>query len=110
VIDFAEKFNAKTNRATDALAESDDDRDAVMDSYMRGEYQQAIDNLNTALAKLDEVTTLAMKAKDEALLWVYIIEWFTVSGTGMLCGAVLWTLMVKRSAYREVKVTRFNQR
>jgi hypothetical protein len=37
-----------------------------------------------------------------------VIEWFTVSGTAMISGAVIWTLMVRRTAYREVGVTRFN--
>ena len=49
-----------------------------------------------------------LEAKDEALFWVYVIEWFTVSGTGMMCGAILWTLMVRRAAYREVGTTRFD--
>ncbi len=53
-------------------------------------------------------TDLALKAKDEAMLWVYVIEWLTVSGTAMITGSVLWTLMIRKAAYRPVAVTRFN--
>jgi uncharacterized membrane protein len=110
VIDFAEKFGANMNKAEVALKESDDDRKEVVSLYIGGEYPEALETLATALDNLDRVSGLAMDAKDQALLWVYVIEWLTVSGTGMLCGAILWTLMVRRSAYREVGVTRFDTR
>jgi len=110
VIDFAEKFGANMNKASKALKDSDEDRQAVVSLYVSGEYEQALNSIDSALENLDKVTQLAMEAKNQALLWVYVIEWFTVSGTSMLCGAILWTLMVKRSAYKEVGVTRFDNR
>lgn len=110
VIDFAEKFGANVNKAEKALRDSDDDRKAIVDLYVNGEYEESLTSLESALDNLDRVSQLAMEAKDQALLWVYVIEWFTVSGTGMLCGTVLWTLMIKRSAYKEVGVTRFDSR
>ncbi len=109
VIDFAEKFGANMNKANQALTESGEDRDAIIDLYVNGEYETSLSTLDAALEKLDEVTTLAMDAKDQALLWVYIIEWFTVTGTAMSTGVIVWTLMVKRAAYREVGVTRFDE-
>ena len=47
-----------------------------------------------------------VKIKDQALFWVYTIEWIAVSATLMVCGSALWTLMVRRRAYREVRTTR----
>lgn len=106
VIEFAEKFGANMNRAEIALADSDVERMEVITLYVNGDYQASLDSLDSALENLERVSELALKAKDEALFWVYVIEWFTVSGTGMLCGAVLWTIMIRRSAYREVMTTR----
>jgi hypothetical protein len=33
-------------------------------------------------------------------------EWLVISGTSMITGFVLWTLMVRRRLYREVQVTK----
>jgi hypothetical protein len=108
VIDFADKFGANLRRAEKALKDSDDDRKQVIGLYLEGEHQKSLASLESALAELDVVTDLALRAKDEALFWVYVIEWFTVSGTAMLAGAVLWTLMVRKTVYREVGITRFD--
>ena len=110
VIEFAEKFDANMDRAGEALAQADDERSAVFRNYVEGEYQEALDMLESALGNLERVSELALEAKDEALFWVYVIEWFTVSGTGMMCGVLLWTLMVRRSAYKEVRTTRLRER
>ncbi len=110
VIEFAERFNANTNAAESALAASDEDRRELVHLYVTGQYQESLEMLEGALENLEEVSRLAIKAKDDALLWVYVIEWFTVAGTGMLCGIVLWSLMIRRSAYREVVTTRLAKR
>jgi hypothetical protein len=107
VIDFAEKFGANMNQAERALRESDQDRKAVVSFYVNGDYQESLEKLTGALTNLDKVSQLALDAKNQALVWIYVIEWLTVSGTAMFCGAILWTLMVKRSVYREVGLTRF---
>lgn len=108
VMDFAEKFGANLRNAETELKMADDMRKEVIRLYVQGEYEDSLSSLEEALEKITEVSELALAAKDEALIWVYVIEWFTVSGTGMISGAIVWTLMVRRTAYREVGVTRFN--
>jgi hypothetical protein len=56
--------------------------------------------------QLEELSNEAIKIKDQALFWVYAIDWAAVSSTMLVCGFVLWSLMVKRKAYREVRTTR----
>ena len=107
VMDFAEKFGANMDKAARALLDSDADRKQVVGLYVNGDYEESLEKLGSALENLNKVSQLALKAKDQALLWVYVVEWFTVSGTAMLAGVVLWTLMIRRSAYREVRTTRF---
>jgi uncharacterized membrane protein len=108
VIDFAEKFNANMDKAETTLKETDDDRKEVINLYVSGDLDGSLEVLGRSLEALNEVSALALQAKDEALMWVYVIEWFTVSGTAMFTGVVLWSLMIKRSAYKEVGVTRFD--
>ena len=107
VIDFSDKFGANLRKSEAALKESDDDRKRVISLYLEGDHQGSLASLEGAIANLDLVTELALKAKDEALFWVYVIEWFVVSGTSMLTGAIVWTLMVRKSVYRDVGITRF---
>jgi uncharacterized membrane protein len=108
IIDFAEKFGANVNRAEAALRSSSDERREVGELYLGGDHQDSLAKLEDALDSLKAVSELAMEAKDEALFWVYVIEWFTVTGTAMFSGAILWTLMVKKANYREVAQTRLH--
>lgn len=110
VMDFAEKFGANMYKSEKALAEADADRKKVFSLYIEGYYDESLERLESALETLNEVTRLAIESKDQALVWVYVIEWFTVSGTSMASGVVIWTFMVRRAAYREVGVTRFDNR
>ena len=55
---------------------------------------------------MDRVEDEAVKAKNQALLWIYAIEWLVVTGTLMIGGFILWSLMVRRKLYREVDVSR----
>jgi hypothetical protein len=56
---------------------------------------------------MDQAEIVAEEVKNEALLWVYLTEWLSVSGTALIVGFVLWTLMVRRRLYREVETTTF---
>jgi len=47
-----------------------------------------------------------VELKERALLWIYAVEWIAVTATGLFCGSVVWSLMVRRRMYREVQVTR----
>lgn len=107
VMDFAEKFGANLNQAEELLRKSDEGREEVIALYLSGDHQSSMAALESALSSLEGVSQLAMRAKDQALFWVYVIEWFTVSGTAMVCGVVVWTLMVRRALYRDIGVTRF---
>jgi hypothetical protein len=53
-----------------------------------------------------EISNEAIRLKDQALLWVYVIEWLSVTGMGLLSGLVAWTLMIRRKLYRQVEATR----
>ncbi len=105
-LDFAERFGADPRR----IVETKSRIDAMMDEgkrlYLDGLYQDALDKSEEAHAALEELELKAMRLKDEALMWVYMIEWAAVTGTCMITGYVLYALMLRRRLYREVSVTR----
>ena len=61
-------------------------------------------------SKLKEITALAVQLKDQALFWVFISEWLAVTSAAIFAGILVWTLMIRRKAYRPVKVTRLTMR
>jgi len=110
VIDFAEKFGASSKKLYDRLNEIDAEKAAADVHFRRVELEEARDAIDAVLAAMSKVADEAMKSKDRALLWIYVIEWCVVTGTSMAAGSILYTLMIKRMLYREVEMTRARYR
>ena len=109
LVEFASKFGANMAAAEIIVGEAEDAKDVAERSYVEGEVRRAIDELKSAMEILDEASEKAYKLKDEALLWVYVTEWLVVASTGMICGFILWTVMVRRSLYREIDQTKLQR-
>ena len=62
--------------------------------------------MDEAFEEIEGLRADALRLKDQALAWVYLVEWLVVSGVFLLCGFVLWTVMIRRRLYREVSTTR----
>ena len=107
MIDFADKFGANTNPLDQHLAQAEAQREKVDELWIKEQYEKCLPAMDDAMKTLSQVMDEAVRAKDRALLWVYIVEWLTVSGTAILTGVVIWSLMVRRRLYREVETTRF---
>jgi len=108
VIDFIDKFGANTvalYRELDDLEGQSKDAAAL---YMKGDFQASWNAVHRALNGLTNLSEEATKLRKKAMLWIYLTEWLTVTGTSMACGFLLWTLMVKRRYYRELVTTRLN--
>lgn len=106
VLGFAEKFGANLRETEKALIEAREKYKEVITLYVNGDSVSCMDALDEAFAQMKIVSELALSAKDEALMWVFIIEWFTVTGTALVSGGVIWTLMVRKAVYKEVATTR----
>lgn len=106
VIEFVEKFGASTKRLYDELSDVDDLKRDSNRLYLEEQYQESLEKLEEAFEGLKRVADDSVKVKETALFWIYMIEWFTVTGTCVITGFVLWTLMVRRRLYRQVEVTR----
>ncbi len=106
LLEFVERFGARTSTAFDHIAEIDVMEKAAEALYLTQQYESALSELQAAGEEFRALSEQLMSLKDKALLWVYIVEWLAVSGTAMVCGATLWTLMIRKRLYRQVQVTR----
>lgn len=106
LLDFIARFDAKTDRVDDQLAKAREIADEAREEFVDLDLQNAKEKADQAFELLDDAYDLALRARDEALYWIFLTEWLVVTGTGLICGVLVWTLMVRRQLYREVKVTR----
>jgi len=109
VIEFVERFGADPTAAAELLDSMDRDYDRASRLYLEGEYQEAGDMLFELLDQFTDLEMDLLEAKDRAFFWIYLAEWLGVLGTGIICAVALWTLMIRRSMYREVSTTRAAQ-
>jgi hypothetical protein len=106
LLGFVEKFGARTVRLYRELEEINKKEQEAEEYYRMDDYDstaQAFGDINRAW---EELNAKAIEAKKKALVWVYIIEWFSVTGVAMIAGVFLWFAMVRRRFYSEVATTR----
>jgi uncharacterized membrane protein len=106
LIDFVESFGGNSEAIYEEIRNLDLMVEEAAEFYLDLDNQAALEAARKAREKQVEIEEFSVKIKNQALLWVYITEWLTVSGTGLLCGFVVWSLMVRRRLYREVGTTR----
>lgn len=105
-IEFVSRYGANTDRVDGKLAEVEETMSRARRYFIDLDLEASLDETRHALSLLGEADSLAVKAKDTALFWVYVTEWLVVSGALLACGSVLWSLMVRRRLYRQVDATR----
>lgn len=106
VLDWAEKFGANILDLTNRLSELERKAGAAVGDYLDQDYASTIQFMESMLSEATEMTTAALQRKDQALYWVYISEWLSVTSASVLAGALVWSLMVRRRRYREAGRTR----
>ena len=109
-LDFIEKLGGSTVSLEIEIGEIEDVREESGDLYLQGRYEESRDVLNEAVDSMAGVLEEAKKLEGRVLFWIYLIEWFVVVGTLLICGVLLNFLMVRRKLYREVGVTRSGRR
>jgi uncharacterized membrane protein len=110
LMDFAEIFGGNVVSLGERLNEMDRIKAEADELYLDQEYDAVLLKMEDLSAQLDRLSEDAVRIKDQALFWVYLVEWLAVTATLLVCGSVVWTLMVKRKAYREVGTSRLRDR
>jgi hypothetical protein len=106
MLEWAERFGASVLPLAKMLTELEEGADIAVDSYLEQDYDAAIGFMDSVNAQVVEISAEAVRLKDEAMLWVYISEWLTVTSVALLAGFVIWNLMVKRALYAETGRTK----
>ena len=109
VMEFGEKFGANMDRVVEIIEEADGKFSDATGAYLDLDYESSLGALDEALQVLVDGNEVAFRLKDQAMLWIYLIEWSVVTSTFTICGVVVWTLMVRRRYYREIGSTRFSR-
>jgi hypothetical protein len=110
MINFVDRFGANTEPLVRQIADMDQGWKQSRELYLEQDYTSSFPIITGILEDIALLREEALKTKDRALLWIYVIEWMTVSGTFLVAGFLLWTLMVRRRLYRGVETTRLIQR
>lgn len=109
MVDIVDSFGGDFAAVTAAAMDCDGARAGADKLYFSGEYTSALEAYDSAIRlvneKVDEARVLARKA----LFNVYLIEWAAVTGTFLLSGFMLYTLMIRRKMYAEVRLTRLGR-
>jgi hypothetical protein len=105
-MEFADKFGANLVRVESRLAEALEEKESIDRLYLSQDLERCSDDLMVLMAHVEALIEEVLEAKDRAMLWIFVVEWLIVSGTSMVAGFLLWTLMVRRRLYREVQVTK----
>jgi len=105
--DFIDRFSANTQKVQGVILELQVMRDEAGEEYAAQEFSEVQNTMNSAFRKFDEAEGIAKRQKDAALFWIYFIEWLVTSATFLVSSFTLWSLLVKRRLYRQVKTTKF---
>jgi len=106
LLEFVDRFGANTRTLENEIANVDQLKEESFKAYRQQDFAQASASMAEALGRVESIADSAMKLKDRALFWVYLIEWFSVMGTLFASGFALYSLLVRRILYKEVRVTR----
>ncbi len=106
LLDFIDRFGANTRSIERQMGEVDQLKGKSYDIYRATDFEEALVLINEAFDGIVSISVDAMKLKEKALIWVYVTEWLVITGTLLLSGSAVYSLMIKKRIYREVAVTR----
>ncbi len=106
LLDFIEKFGANSAPIVKDMGGIAETEREARQLYINQDFERSSSSMDDALTAMDSLREKALKLKDRALLWIYIIEWLAVTGVSLIAGFSIWTLMIRRRLYKQVSVTR----
>jgi hypothetical protein len=106
LLDFADSFGANTRDIHLKMQEVDGTRLTSYQKYREFAFADAMEVMDSAMSEFETLRNDAMDLKNNALFWVFLTQWVVVTGTSLICGFIIWSLMVRRRLYRDVGTTR----
>jgi len=108
-MEFVERFGASSSRLMDEQRDVEGIVKEAEDLYLDGLYQESLSELERGEEFIQELERKTVRWKDQALLWIYTIEWALVTGTFALAGSFTYMIMLKRRLYRQAGLTTFRK-
>jgi len=106
LIEFIGKFGANTVDIEETISDLEADKERAQRLYIEGDLATSWEVMEDVLEVFQMLSEESMKLKERAFFWIYLVEWLAVTGTMLVCGTMLWSLMVRRRLYRQVEITR----
>jgi len=76
------------------------------EQYLELRYEEMLQTFEPIESMIQKLEQKAVELKNRALVWVYAIEWLSVTATALFCAFILWTIMIQRKLYKQVQTTR----
>ncbi len=108
IMDFIDKFGANPGPIASQMVEISKRNKNARDLYLDQAFEESSAVMDEVLRDIVALRDQSLKLKDRALLWIYVVEWLSVTGIALIAGFAVWTLMVRRRLYREVARTRMS--
>ena len=106
LMEFVDTFGANTASLEQGIKDMDDRWKESRYLYLAQDYTESWGKMELLISDLSLLRADALRLKDQALFWIYVIEWLTVSGTFLFTGFIVWTLMIRRRLYKQVESTK----
>ncbi len=104
--DFVDRLGANTQRIQDRIWKLEEMGQTASNQYLEQDFMGCEETFQRAFDGFAQAEAVARKVKDNAMLWVYIIEWLITCSTLFVSGSLLWSIMVKRKLYHDVRTTK----
>ena len=108
-MEFIEKFGANSVDFYEELEEINLVEKEAEEYYRKGDYDRVAEIFDEIEQAWNGLNRRAVEAKESALLWVYLVEWLAVTGVALVSGVFLWSVMMRRRLYREIRTTSFRE-
>ncbi len=108
LVEFCESFGANTEPLMMLI---DDVEEAIAEAtpkYLELRFEEVWETYLKVDEMVKDVERAAVEVKNKALFWIYLVEWLIVTGTLMVSGFILRTIMIRRRLYKEVRTTRLD--
>ena len=106
-MDLADEFGANLENVNGELSEIHTAKREADRLYLDQELEASMGRLTEISSDLKSLVDRTLKLKDGAMMWIFAIQWLAVTGTTMVAGFVIWSLMIRRRLYSEVGTTRY---
>ena len=110
MLEWVETFGGNTRKLRERVEVLVETKLKAEEAYLDGDFDAAQETLAMTEAEQAALMVAASSAKDEALFWIYMTEWFALTGTFLVSSYILWALMVHRKLYRDVGFSRLENR